>query len=450
MQNHPVLGQVALGYSPIIGRQQQVVATRLTVFPARPDSAPDALPLLLALHDVWPPQDDAAPLNLTLRSVDAGAGKVTATPTKSALAAGAKPAEARPVGAATRASNGELRLPPVSLNVADESLLRLVLRSFPSPHFMIEVPAFMASEPELADTLHGLHAAGTVLLLKGRPAKPLDREVLTCFAHTIVDSDDERRTLPAATPGLRSVTSIQSGVRTSAAAAQAFERGAVAILGWPLDDALPKATGRGSVPADVQVVLELINGVEREEPVGRLEGLLKRDPTLAFRLLRYLNSPAFGLSVEVNSFGHALMMLGCQRLKRWLALLLASSSKGNNAKPLMHAAVRRGLLMEQLAYGQDDLEVRGEMFICGVFSLLDRLLNQPFSDLLGSIPVPERVRQALLDGGGPFAPHLELVRAIEQESVFDIREGADRLLLGMAEVNHAVLRALLAARQLDG
>jgi EAL and modified HD-GYP domain-containing signal transduction protein len=450
MQHHPVLGQVALGYSPIIGRQRQVVATRLTVFPAQPDSAPDALPLLLALHDVWPPQDDQAPLNLTLRSVDPGAGKVSATPTKSALAAGAKPSTAPPGGAATRAPSGELRLPPVSLNVADESLLRLVLRSFPSPHFMIEVPAFMASEAELADTLQGLHAAGTVLLLKGRPAKALDREVLACFAHTIVDTDDERRTMPAATPGVRNVTTIQSGVRTSAAAGQAFERGAVAILGWPFEDALPKATGRGSVPTDIQVVLELINGVEREEPVGRLEGLLKRDPTLAFRLLRYLNSPGFGLSVEVNSFGHALMMLGYQRLKRWLALLLASSSKGNNAKPLMHAAVRRGLMMEQLSYGQDDPEVRGEMFICGVFSLLDRLLNQPFSDLLGSIPVPERVRQALLDGSGPFAAQLDLVRAIEQESVFDIREGAERLLLGMAEVNHAVLRALLAARQLDG
>jgi EAL and modified HD-GYP domain-containing signal transduction protein len=204
------------------------------------------------------------------------------------------------------------------------------------------------------------------------------------------------------------------------------------------------------VPPDVQVVLELINGVEREEPVGRLEGLLKRDPTLAFRLLRYLNSPAFGMSVEINSFGHALMMLGYQRLKRWLALLLASSSKGNNAKPLMHAAVRRGLLMEQLAFGQDDPEVRSEMFICGVFSLLDRLLNQPFADLLMGIPVAEKVQQALLNCEGPYGPFLNLVRAIEQEAVFDIREGADALMLEMKEVNHAVLRALMAANQLDG
>jgi EAL and modified HD-GYP domain-containing signal transduction protein len=95
------------------------------------------------------------------------------------------------------------------------------------------------------------------------------------------------------------------------------------------------------VPPDVKVVLDLIHGVDRELPVARLEDVLKRDPTLAFRLMRYLNSPAFGLRVEINSFAHALMLLGYQRLKRWLAVLLASASKGVGAKHLMFAAVRR-------------------------------------------------------------------------------------------------------------
>ena len=196
--------------------------------------------------------------------------------------------------------------------------------------------------------------------------------------------------------------------------------------------------------------MELLNGIEREEPVARLEAILKRDPTVAFRLLRYLNSPAFGLSAEISSFGHAIMMLGYGRLKRWLALLLASSSKGANARPLMHAAVRRGMIMEELVRANGDAEMRGEMFICGVFSLLDRLLQQPFSELLGSVPVPERVQQTLRGEGGLYEPYLDLVRAMEQESVVEIREATERLMLSAAEVNRALLAALLAARQLDG
>ena len=424
MQDHPVLGQVALGYSPMIDRQRAVVATRLTVFPERPDALPDAAALLRALDEVWPSSEGGQggqPLNLTLRPLDP------------------KTVSARPAGVQ----------PPVSLNIAGEALLQAMMAAAPGAHLMLEVPAFMAGDPAHAAVLHALRNAGSVLLIKGRPLSPLAPELLACFSHSIVEAGDERRTATAPAPGVRNVTTVQAGARTVAELEAAFQRGAVAVLGWQFDDVLPGVGGRHSVPPDVAVVVELINAVDREEPVSRLEAILKRDPTLAFRLMRYLNSPAFGLKVEISSFGHALMLLGYQRLKRWLALLLASSSKDANAKPSMYAALRRGLLMEELVRHNDDAELRGEMFICGVFSLLDRLLQQPLDELLKSLPVPERVRQALSGEGGALLPYLDLVRAIEQESVIDIRECSERLFMGPAEVNRALLVALRAARQLD-
>jgi EAL and modified HD-GYP domain-containing signal transduction protein len=319
---------------------------------------------------------------------------------------------------------------------------------------MIEIPAFIAADPAHLPALKTLREAGSVLLLKGRPLKPLGAEALACFAHSIVDLSDERRTAAEAPPGVRQVSTVQAGVRTGADLEGAFKRGAVAALGWTFDDEAPAPSGgRAQVPADLRLVLELIDGVEREEPVRKLEALLKADPTLAYRLMRYLNSPAFGLSVEINSFGHAVMLLGYARLKRWLALLLASSSKDPNAKATLYAAVRRGLLMEELARGHGDAgmdgEMIGEMFICGVFSLLDRLLRQPFAELLVNVPVAERVRLALVGEGGPYLPYLELVRAVESESVFDIRECAERLLLAPGEVNRALLASLRSARQVD-
>jgi EAL and modified HD-GYP domain-containing signal transduction protein len=60
------------------------------------------------------------------------------------------------------------------------------------------------------------------------------------------------------------------------------------------------------------------------------------------------------------------------------------------------------------------------------------------------------VQQALRGDGGPYAPYLELLRAIENEAVFDIREQSEALMLGAGEINRAVLSALHAARQLDG
>jgi c-di-GMP phosphodiesterase len=519
---HSVLGQVALGYSPVVNPQRQVVATRVTVFAARGEAPPSASALLQALYSVWPvppESDDTAaaeagddgPLNLTLRVVDEAAAAAAAVAAskaakaaeaakyaakqaaKLALEKGIAPARlvvaAPAVVAGANTANPQLLLtslpgnelggmpvpasllrkprdpkaplPPLALNVADEALLRDVLAALlsetasetactpPATQLMVEVPSFIAADPTLHRTLQSLHQRGMVLLIKGKPLQSLPPDVLACFVHAVVEDQAEREALPASTSH-GTFSHLQSGVRSSAQTAQAFEQGARAVMGWPLEDPLPLPNGRSKVPSDVQVVMELIKGVDREQPVAKLEDLLKRDPTVAFRLMRYINSPAFGMSVEINSFGHAVMLLGYQRLKRWLALLMASSCKGVNAQPLMHAAVRRGFLMEELARSQGDAEVRGEMFICGIFSLLDRLLQQPFADMLASIPVPERVQQAVLGEGGPYGRYLDLVCAIEQDAVFDIRENADALMLGLSEVNHAVLRALLAARQLDG
>ena len=394
-----ILNQVALGYSAFIDRNRAVTATRLTVFPMRPDALLDAAQLLAAVAEVWP------------------------------------------------ASGGR-----VSLNVVSESLLQDLLRAGPAENLMVEVPAFMAIDPDQTDALCALHASGSTLLLKGRPLHELPRAVLPCFKYSIIDLSDERRGAESSAPAgvLRSMPHVQSGVRTVVEMEASFARGAHAVLGWPIDDAVKASGSRGSTAASgMQVIVELIRQVDTEAAIEKLENTLKRDPTLAFKLLRYINSPAFGLRVEVSSFRHAIMLLGYQRLKRWLALLLATASKDVNLKPVMFAAVRRGLLMEELARSTGDEEMRSEMFICGVFSLLDRMFQQPFDALLDTIPVPERVRQTLVDGAGPFQPYMDVVKAAESESLFDFREAAERLMMGVGEINRAQLRAATAAHSLE-
>ncbi|MFL6660741.1 MAG: EAL and HDOD domain-containing protein [Rhizobacter sp.] len=396
-----ILGQVALGYSPFIDRNRAVTATRLTVFPLKPDLVLDAAQLLQAVAGVWP-------------------------------ADGAR----------------------VSLNVASESLLQDLLKAEPTTNVMIEVPAFMASDAANVDALLALHRHGNVMLLKGRPLKELPREVLPCFKYSIIDLADDRRaneTGHSPSGVARTIPHVQAGVASLADMEASFTRGAAAVLGWPIDDVVSNAMARGK-PAgqtDLQVIVELINRVDKQEPIEKLEGTLKRDPSLAFKLMRYINSPAFGLSVEISSFRHAIMMLGYQRLKRWLALLLATASKDTNLKPVMFAAVRRGLFMEELVRNSGDEEMRNEMFICGVFSLLDRMFKQPFSELMRTIPVPQRVYQALVDGTGPYQPYFDLVKSVESESLFDFRDAADKLMMSVGEINRAELRALTSAAEIE-
>jgi c-di-GMP phosphodiesterase len=396
-----ILNQVTLGYSPLIDRNHAVSATRLSVFPLQRNVVLDAGLLLNAVSEVWP-------------------------------------------------ANG----PRVSLNIVSESLLGDLLKSRPSTNVMVEIPSFMASDPTNLAAIKAVHANGNALLLKGRPASELPRDVLPCFKYSIIDIADDRRAKfgAAPPPGVtRSIQYVQSGIHNVADMEESFARGAAAVLGWPIDDAITAETANGSMTAqtDMTVIMQLIQQVDAEESIERMENTLKRDPALAFKLIKLINSAAFGMSVEISSLRHAIMLLGFKRFKRWLAVLLATASKDASLKPMMFAAVRRGLLMEELARGSGDAEMRGEMFICGVFSLLDRMFRQTFDQLLSAIPVPERVFEALVNQAGPFQPYLALVNALEEGSHFDMKASAETLMMGVQEINRALLRALTAASEID-
>ncbi len=382
---HPVLAQLALGYAPLYDKQRQVMGTRLSLLPLKPDAELPAAAVLAAVLEGLPPEH--------------------------------KP--------------GVLGLP-------QEAALNALLGAGVPPHLALELPAFLAA----GMTLEGLKGQ----LLKGASNAPLASR--GAFKATELDLDDLRR-------GIKDPNGLPlwcNAVRSAPEADEAFQRGAVAVFGLPVDGSYeppPGKTVKSEITADLSVIVELMSQVDKELPLDRMEATLKRDASLSFKLLRYLNSAAFGLPVEVTSFRHAMMLLGYPRLKRWLALLLTTASKDNAMRPVMWAALRRGLVMEELSKALQDSEAKDEMFICGLFSLLDHLLKTPFAQLLQAIPMPERVRQALVDGSGPYAPYLGLVRAMESESAFDFKDACEALMLGPAEANQALLTALAKGAQLD-
>ena len=392
--DHPVLDQVVLGASTLFDVKRAPLAAHMTVFPQRPDAAIDAAGLLQVMDVIAPPE----------------AG-------------------------------------PLMLSVANEAGLRALLAAPTAPHLMLEVPGFMLTDPELATLLHERAATGLSLVLGGRVPESAPQNLWQVFQAVTVDRANIRNPLPAGLGG-RPLQRFFIGADGPAMSAGALKAGFTAVVGWAVGDAPGADTKSRPIPAGVTTVVDLMQRVDRQEPAEKLEAVVKGDPTLAFRLMRYLNSPGFGLSVEISSFRHALMILGYQRLKRWLALLVTSAIDDPDMKPLMQVAVRRGLLMEEIARPGGDDALRNELFICGVFSTLDRMIGQPFEHLLRTIPVQESVAQALAYDTGPCAPFLALARAVEAESAYDVREAAEALMMSVGDVNRALAKSLVHAHSL--
>ena len=392
--DHPVLDQVVLGASSLFDVKRAPVAAHMTVFPQRPDATIDTAGLLQVIDVIAPPE----------------AG-------------------------------------PLMLSVANEAGLRALLAAPTAPHLMIEVPGFMLADPGLAILLEERVATGLSLVLGGRVPDSAPQGLWSLFRAVTVDRAHIRDPLPHGAGG-RPLLRYFVGADGPAMSAGALKAGFSAVVGWAVGDAPTADTKSRPIPAGVTTVVDLMRRVDLQEPAEKLEAVIKNDPTLAFRLMRYLNSPGFGLSVEISSFRHALMILGYQRLKRWLALLVTSAVDDADMKPLMQLAVRRGLLMEEIARPGGDDALRNELFICGVFSTLDRMIGQPFEQLLKTVPVQESVAQALAHDSGPCAPFLALARAVEVESAYDIREAAEALMLSVGDVNRALAKSLVHAHSL--
>lgn len=192
--------------------------------------------------------------------------------------------------------------------------------------------------------------------------------------------------------------------------------------------------------ASQQVILQLMQMVQNNEDVPRLENVLKRDPALIYKLLRYINSAGFGAAREVQSLRQAIALMGYAPLYRWLVLLLATASQSGYSPVLMETAVVRARLAELLAAKR--LPGEGEhVFVAGMFSLLDRLLGLPMKEVLDTVPLPAEVVKALLGREGRYGPYLALAEACELNSRL-VASLAESLGISPLELNMAHLSAL--------
>jgi EAL and modified HD-GYP domain-containing signal transduction protein len=392
-----------VGYAPIVARGGLTGGLQLTLMPSRPQTRLDAGGLLSLLQQ--------------------------------AFAHGEAPASAAPVS--------------VLLNIVSESVLEDLLGLQPPSRFGLELPAFMTSDADRVARFRDLRAQDVSLVAKGWAVSSLPETMLQSFRALIADAADEDLGVDRPpSQGPRALDTYIQGVRTHAEVELAFASGALGVLGLPEDDEL-LLMRRGGLAPELRGVIELMHLADRKGSYEQMERLLRSNAALASSFLRLINSATFGVRVALPTFAHAFLLLGHGRLTRWLVLPLVWSVPGAAARSLARMALRRGLVLAELARvaGQEDL--RDDMFVCGVLSLLDRMTGLSFDELAGLVPMPQRVQASLQRADGPFAQHLSLMSAVEHASFAEMDEVADSLLIGQGDLNRAVLSALAAARWLE-
>ncbi|ENO87345.1 EAL and HDOD domain-containing protein [Thauera linaloolentis] len=198
-------------------------------------------------------------------------------------------------------------------------------------------------------------------------------------------------------------------------------------------------------------IATLIGRLRTDGDTREISALLKQDGALSLRLLRYVNSAASTHPEPIASIEHALAMLGHDRLYRWLVLLACSTDGSNGrAAAALETALVRARMMELLAEEQP-LARRESLFLVGLLSLADVIMQVPLDKALAPLALAPEVTLALKKGEGPLSPLLELAMACERGNADreHLQQAAERCGVTPDRASHCHIQALLWAMDIQ-
>lgn len=190
-------------------------------------------------------------------------------------------------------------------------------------------------------------------------------------------------------------------------------------------------------------VFEALNMLRAGEEFNAIADKLRMDPILTFKLLRYINSPGIGLQQKISEISQALLLMGRDRFYRWLSLLLFDFNKaGYHELILNEQALTRARFMETLAGKGEVPALADQLFLTGLFSLLDVMLDRPLIDVLKQVSLPEVVSAALKGEDSILRDALLLGIAIESASPDEMDAAAEKCGLDVMTVTKLTIEAL--------
>lgn len=165
------------------------------------------------------------------------------------------------------------------------------------------------------------------------------------------------------------------------------------------------------VPLKVNYI-ELLNLVNNEDfELTQAADIISRDTALVISLLRMANNIA--INSEITSIRFAASMLGQKELKRWINTAVVNELCSEKPNEITRLSLLRAKFAENLASVFGIAMQSSELFLMGLFSVLDIILEKPMKDALSIIKVSKPIQDALIDKKGPLADVLDFLISYE-------------------------------------
>ncbi len=299
------------------------------------------------------------------------------------------------------------------MNCTRETLTSGLIALMPSHSTVVEILETVPVDSEVVHACQRLKEAGYLIALddyvSDDPREPL-AEMADILKVDLKLTTLEQRAALVKKHGPWRCRMLAEKVENHAEFVAARDQGFVYFQGYFLRR--PEMMTTHDVPANAINYLRMLQAVSGSDlDVPGLEKLIKTETSICYRLLRYMNSARFGFKSEIHSVRHALAILGDREVRRWVRLIATVGAGQDKTSDLVLCALVRarfGELLSPLArHGESDL------FLLGLLSMLDVMLEMPMSEILEKIPLDSETKAVLRGAPSQLRPIYELMLAQE-------------------------------------
>jgi len=303
-----------------------------------------------------------------------------------------------------------LRGKPAFINFPQEMLLSGAPEILPSSSTVVEVLETVEPTAEIVEACKRLHSRNYRLALDDFAPNRLNP--LTRIADFV--KIDYRATSPRDQQSIArrlggTAAMLAEKVESLAEFERARSMGYQYFQGYFF--ARPVITQAREIPSFKLNYLKILQDLRSSDfDAGRVARLITREPSLSYKLLRFVNSALIGSRNRIRSIAQALIYLGEEQARRWLSVIVILDLASDKPGELLIQALFRARFCELLAPLGGLAGRAEELFLLGLFSLLDVMLGRPISEVLSSLALPEDIARTLCGQ----APEKAAVSAILQ------------------------------------
>ena len=330
------------------------------------------------------------------------------------------------------------------INCTRNVLIKGYAALLPKDKVVVEILESVEPDDEVVGACLRLKRAGFMLALDDfiyeerlEPLLPLIDFVKVDFRETT--ERDRKALVEKLSP--RGIKMVAEQVETRSELQQASEMGYTYFQGYCFSK--PEIVVAQDIPGYKLNYLRVLQAVNQPEiNLVELENIIKLEASLTYKLLRYLNSAFFGFRTEIRSIHHALALLGEEELKKWASLIAMAAMGADKPPELVVSVIVRAVFCESLAPRIGMTNRSNDLFLLGMMSLIDAVLDRPLPEILEKMPISHEIKEALLGVENRFRDVYETVIAYEAADWRSFAEKARKLNLDEETVPDLYLKSV--------